>query len=91
MRSSVAGFLPSTRRELSPRPMPSSIRPPLTMLSVAKTLASTVTSRTAGLVTQGPMRMRLVEVAIRVISGVHSFQRTCESKIHPYSNPAPSA
>ena len=40
--------------------MPRSMRPPEIRLSVANRLAVTVMSRTAGLVTQGPSRMRLV-------------------------------
>ena len=44
---------------------------------------ATVTSRTAGLVTQGPMCMFFVLVAISVINGNGSIHRTCESKIQP--------
>ncbi len=85
----LTGFLPITRRELSPRPMPSSIRPPEIRLSVANKLAVTVKSRVAGLVTQVPSRMRFVFVAISVSSGYGSFHKTWESKIQPYSNPRP--
>ena len=35
--------------------------------------------------------MRFVLAAISVSSGYGSFHSTCESKIQPYSNPAPSA
>ena len=87
----VTGFLPSTLRELSPRPIPNCIRPPEMRLSVAKRLAVTVRSRTAGLVTQGPNLMLRVAVAINVSSGYGSFHKTWESKIQPYSNPASSA
>src|SRR5882724_2157433 len=87
----VTGFLPNTRRELSPRPMPSSMRPPEIRLRVANRLAVTVRSRTAGLVTHGPSRILRVAFAIRVSSGYGSFQSTWESKIQPYSNPAASA
>ena len=71
--------------------MPNSMRPPEIRLSVAKRLAVTVRSRTAGLVTHGPSRMLRVAFAIRVRSGYGSFHSTWESKIHPYSNPASSA
>ena len=65
----VVGALPSTRRALSPRPMPRSIRPPLISLSVASALAVTLGSRVAGLVTQVPSRSRWVLIAIIVSSG----------------------
>ncbi len=81
--ASVVGFLPITRRALSPRPMPRSIRPPEMILSVAKALAVTVGSRVAGFVTQVPRRMRIVLSAISVRSGYGSSQRTCESKSQP--------
>src|SRR5882724_6311965 len=87
----LTGFLPSTRRELSPRPMPSSMRPPEIKFKVANKLAVTVRSRTAGLVTHGPTRMRVVFASMSVIRGYGSFHSTCESKIQPYLNPAPSA
>ena len=87
----LTGFLPSTRLELSPRPMPSSILPPEIRFSVANRLAVTVRSRTAGLVTQVPKRMRCVFAAISASKGYGSFHRTWESKIHPYSKPAASA
>src|SRR5256885_6887716 len=87
----LTGFLPMTRRELSPRPMPSSMRPPEIKFRVANRLAVTVRSRVAGLVTHVPSRMRCVLVAIRVKSGYGSFHKTCESKIQPYLNPALSA
>ena len=87
----VTGFLPSTRRELSPRPIPNSMRPPEIRFRVANRLAVTVRSRTAGLVTQGPSRIFRVAFAIKVSSGYGSFHSTCESKIQPYSNPASSA
>src|SRR5260370_4649272 len=51
--SRLVGFLPRTRRELSTRPMPSSIRPWAARFSVAERLAETGTSRTAGVGTQG--------------------------------------
>src|SRR6202007_1672909 len=53
----LTGFLPSTRLELSPRPIPSSIRPPEIRFSVANKLEVTVRSRTAGLVTSVPSRI----------------------------------
>ena len=89
--SSVVGFLPRTRRELSPRPMPSSMRPWEARLRVAKRLAETVTSRTAGLVTQVPRRIFLVLEAMSVRSGNGSFQMTWESKIQPKEKPLDSA
>ncbi len=74
--SNVVGFLPRTRRELSPRPMPNCMRPCEKTFSVAKRLEETVTSRTAGLVTQVPRRMALVLAAISVSSGKGSIQMT---------------
>ena len=61
--STVTGFWPITRLALSPRPMPTSIRPPETSWRVAIALAVTVMSRVAGLVTQGPSRTRSVLAA----------------------------
>src|SRR5207248_6378849 len=89
--SRVVGFLPRTRRELSPRPMPSSMRPCEARFNVAKRLAETVTSRTAGFVTQVPRRIFLVLEAIRVRSGKGSFHMTWESKIQPKEKPEDSA
>ena len=63
--STVTGFCPITRRALSPRPMPMSIRPPETSCSVAIALAVTVMSRVAGFVTHGPSRTRSVAAATR--------------------------
>src|SRR5260370_42705219 len=51
--SSVVGFLPRTRRELSPRPIPSCMRPCESTFKVANKLADTVTSRTAGISNEG--------------------------------------
>ena len=65
----LTGPLPRTRWALSPRPIPRSMRPPLISSSVASTLAVTVMSRVAGLVTQVPKRMRSVLMAISVSSG----------------------
>ena len=65
----LTGPLPRTRWALSPRPIPRSMRPPLISSSVASTLAVTVMSRVAGLVTQVPRRMRSVLTAISVSSG----------------------
>ena len=44
----VVGGLPSTRRAESPRPIPRSIRPPLSSSSVASDEAVTLGSRVAG-------------------------------------------
>ena len=55
-----------TRRAESPRPMPTSIRPPEISCRVAMAAADTVTSRVAGFVTQGPIRTREVFAAIIV-------------------------
>src|SRR5438445_13676405 len=71
--------------------MPSSMRPWEARVKVAKRLAETVTSRTAGLVTQVPRRIFLVLAAIRVRSGNGSFQMTWESKIQPKEKPEDSA
>ena len=60
----VVGFLSITRRELSPRPMPNTIRPPDTRFRVANALAVTSIVRTRGLVTQVPSRIRSVFCAI---------------------------
>ncbi len=58
------GALPSTRRAESPRPMPRSIRPPDSSLSVARADAVTDGSRVAGLVTHVPSRSVVVAWAI---------------------------
>ncbi len=87
----LTGFLPSTRRELSPRPMPSSILPPEIRFSVANRLDVTVRSRTAGFVTRVPSRIRSVFAAISVSNGYGSIHKTWESKSHPNWNPAASA
>ncbi len=65
----MTGGLPITRRALSPRPIPMTIRPPEISFSVAIALAVTVMSRVAGFVTQGPIRTRSVFVAISVKTG----------------------
>ena len=65
----VVGGLPSERTELSPRPMPRSMRPPEISSSVASALAVTLGSRVAGFVTQVPRRMCVVLRAISVRSG----------------------
>ena len=52
--SIVVGLPLVTRTAESPRPMPQTVRLPYISLSVAKTLAVTVQSRVAGLVTIGP-------------------------------------
>jgi hypothetical protein len=89
--ATVVGFLPITRRALSPRPMPRSMRPPVTSLSVASAEAVTVMSRVAGFVTQVPRRMWVVAAPMRVSSGYGSRHRTCESNIQPYAKPLASA
>jgi hypothetical protein len=61
--------LPITRRALSPRPIPITIRPPEISFNVARALAVTVMSRVAGFVTQGPIRIRSVFAAISVNTG----------------------
>ena len=55
-RATVAGRLPITRTELSPRPTPMSKRPSDCTAIAANRLAATDQSRIAGLVTQGPKR-----------------------------------
>ncbi len=67
-RASVVGGLPSTRRAESPRPIPRTIRPPLTSLSVASAEAVTLGSRVAGFVTHVPSRIVVVAWAMRVSS-----------------------
>ncbi len=57
------------RRELSPRPMPTSKRPPLESARLAKRLAATDQSRTSGLVTQGPNRIVSVSSMHAAITG----------------------
>ena len=64
----LVGGLPSTRRALSPRPMPRSMRPSLSSLSTARVEAVTLGSRVAGLVTQVPSRIRSVAWAMSVSS-----------------------
>jgi len=49
--------------------MPITIRPPEISFNVASALAVTVTSRVAGLVTHGPIRIRFVFRAISVKTG----------------------
>ena len=71
--------------------MPSSMRPPEAKLRVANKLAETVTSRTAGFVTQVPRRILSVLAAMSVRSGKGSFQMTWESKIQPKEKPQVSA
>ena len=61
--------------------MPSSMRPWVARFKVAKRLEETVTSRTAGFVTQVPRRIFSVAAPIKVSSGKGSFQMTWESKI----------
>ncbi len=78
----VGGF-PSTRRALSPRPIPRSIRPPESSWRVASPLAVTVGSRVAGFVTHVPRRMCSVAVAMSVRRTYASRQSTWLSKIHP--------
>ena len=67
--ATVVGRCPRTRRELSPRPMPISMRPPEMRFSVANRLAVTVRSQTAGLVTIVPSRTLLVLAANRARIG----------------------
>jgi len=69
MASTDTGFWPSTRRELSPRPIPITIRPPEISFRVASALAVTVGSRVPGLVTQGPILIFVVLAAISVKIG----------------------
>jgi len=52
------------------------MRPFEIRFSVAKRLEATVTSRTAGFVTQGPRRIFLVFAAMSVINGNGSIQIT---------------
>ncbi len=77
--ATVTGRCPTTRRALSPRPMPMSIRPPEMSFRVASALAVTVGSLVAGLVTHGPMRIREVAAAIRAKTGYTSCHSTWES------------
>ena len=67
------------------------MRPWEAMLSVAKRLAETVTSRTAGFVTQVPRRSFFVLAAMSARSGNGSFQMTWESNIQAYEKPEDSA
>ena len=62
--ASVVGFLPSTRRAESPRPIPQIVRLPNMSLSVANSDAVTVGSRVAGFVTNGPTMIRSVAASI---------------------------
>ena len=85
----MVGGLPSTRRALSPRPMPRSIRPLLISFSSARVDAVTDGSRVAGLVTHVPSRMLLGVPAIRVSAGYGSRHRTWESNTQPWAKPRP--
>jgi len=67
--ATVTGLRPSTRCAESPRPIPSSIRPPEISLSVAMADAVTVGSLVTGFVTHGPMWMPVVPAAISVKIG----------------------
>src|SRR5574338_918981 len=87
----VVGGLPSTRRALSPRPMPRSMRPPLSSSSTPSAEAVTLGSRVAGFVTQVPRRMRWVASAITVSRTYGSRHRTWLSNSQPYANPFASA
>ena len=71
--------------------MPRSIRPPDSSSRTASEEAVTDGSRVAGFVTHVPRRIRSVAWAMSVRRTYGSRHRTCESKIQPYSNPAPSA
>ena len=75
----VIGGLPRTRRAESPRPMPRSIRPPLSSSSVARLDAVTDGSRVPGFVTHVPSRSFDVCSAMSVSRGYGSRHRTCES------------
>ena len=79
----LVGGLPSTRRALSPRPIPRSIRPPLSSSRTASADAVTLGSRVAGFVTQVPSRSRSLACAIRVSSTYASRHRTWLSKTQP--------
>ena len=79
----VVGALPTTRRALSPRPMPRSMRPPESSSSTASSEAVTLGSRVAGLVTHVPRRIVVVAWAMSVSSGYGSRQSTWESNIQP--------
>ena len=87
----LVGGLPSTRRALSPRPIPRSMRPPLSSLSTASADAVTLGSRVAGLVTQVPRRIVVVASAISVRSTYGSRHRTWLSKSQPWVKPLASA
>src|SRR5439155_16301213 len=92
--SSVAmlvGGLPSTRRALSPRPIPRSMRPPEISSRTARVEAVTLGSRVAGLVTQVPSRIRSVACARSARRTYGSRHRTWLSKSQPYENPLASA
>src|SRR4051794_30098195 len=87
----VTGSYPIVRRAESPRPMPTTMRPPDTSCSVAVALAVTVGSRVPGLVTHRPSLMRSVASAAAVRNGYGSCHRRCESYIQPYPKPFCSA
>jgi hypothetical protein len=61
----VVGGRPCTRIAESPRPMPQIVRLPNMSFSVACSDAMTVQSRVPGLVTIGPMIIRVVRSRIR--------------------------
>jgi hypothetical protein len=62
--ASVVGLPLVTRTAESPRPIPHTVRLPNMSLSVAKSEPVTVGSRVAGLVTNGPTRIRSVAASI---------------------------
>ena len=77
----MTGVRPSTRWAESPRPMPSSMRPPEISWRVAIADAVTVGSLVTGLVTQVPRWIVVVACAHSAKIGYGSCHRTCESQI----------
>src|SRR5215471_5968003 len=67
------------------------MRPLERSCSVAYALASTVGSRVAGFVTKCPSRIFAVSRAATASIGTDSCQSTCESYVHAYPKPWPSA
>ena len=97
--STVTGFWPITRRALSPRPIPTSIRPPETSCSVAIALAVTVDVAGGGigdagaesdpLGVRGDQRERRVELLPQHVGvpGPDRIETPCFGELRPLDRP----
>src|SRR5215469_15905636 len=75
---------------LSPEPRPSTTRPPESSSTLEMALAETTGCRVSGLVTSGPIRMRVVLSAATVSETYSSRNTDCESATPSQSNPLSS-